>query len=282
MIPVPAVPPTTTANMTADVTWGESIVRNVAVCGQCHAADPGHDVDGPLSGGREFHDRRTGTVRAANLTPDNETGLGLWSEAEIVRALRDGQRKDGRVLVPIMPYDWFHDMSNEDAFAVARYLKSLAPVRREVEQSHNLFFKLVTGHFLRPKSSVSAPAPTRAVTSEYGGYLAQHVGLCADCHTPRRGVRSMPDKSRLFAGDAHPPAGFPVNPSNLTPDRATGIGTWSEDDFLRTLRTGIDPKDYHLHSFMPWREIRRMPDDDLRAIYRFLRTLPPIHNPVPR
>jgi mono/diheme cytochrome c family protein len=264
------------------VAAGESIVRNVAVCGHCHAADPAKDVDGPLSGGKEFHDRRIGTVRASNLTPDDATGLGTWSDAEIVRALRNGQRKDGRVLAPVMPYEWFNGMSDEDAFAVARYLKSLPPVRHDVRQSHNLLFNLVTRHFLGPKPAISASAPPLGATAEFGGYLAQHVGLCADCHTPRRGIRSTPDKGRLFAGDAHPSKFFPSNPSNLTPDTTTGIGAWSEEDFLRTLRTGVNPKGEDVRNFMPWRQIRRMSDDDLRAIYRYLRTLPPIHNEVPR
>ena len=118
---------------------------------------------------------------------------------------------------------------------------------------------------------------------ESGGYLAQHVGLCAECHTPRSGIRSEADKSRLFAGTANPPKDFPANPSNLTPDKATGIGQWSEADFLQTIRSGVDPKGgAPLHLFMPWPQIRRMSNDDLRAIYGYLRTLQPIHNEVPR
>lgn len=278
-VPLPAPPPAAAAESTAR---GESIVRNAAVCGQCHAADPKADVDGPLSGGMEFHDWRIGTARAANLTPDPQTGLGNWSEAEIVRALRDGQHKDGRVLAPIMPYAWFHEMSDDDAFAVARYLKSMPPVQHEVRQSPNIFFKLGTATFVRPEAAMTVTAPPRGATAEYGGYLANHVGLCAECHTPRTGIRSIADKSRLFAGDAHPPANFAQNPANITPDVATGIGSWSEDQFVATIRTGVDPKGIRLNPFMPWRQIARMSDDDLRAIYRYLRTVPPIHNVVTR
>ena len=277
-IPLPSI----AKPVPSDTARGEYIVRNVAVCGGCHAADPKQDVDGPLSGGIEFRDWRIGTSRAANLTSDAETGLGTWSDAEIVRAVRNGQRKDGRLLAPVMPYEWFHEMSDDDAFAVARYLKSLPPVRHEVTQSPNFVFKLGKLLFLGPKSPISVTAPPRGATAEYGGYLAQHVGLCADCHTPRGGLQSKPDKSRLFAGMAHPPKDFPANPSNLTPDNETAIGRWSESDFLRTLHTGVNPAGVSLHAFMPWRQIRRMSDDDLRAIYRYLRTLPPIHSEVPR
>ena len=274
-IPLPTPPP---ASSSGSVARGEYIVRNVAVCGGCHGASE-RDPDSPLSGGREFRDWRIGIARASNLTPDNDTGLGTWSEAEIVRAIRNGQRKDGRLLAPVMPYEWFHEMSDDDAFAVAHYLKSLPPVRNAVMQSPSIAFK-IGKLFLGPQPAISATAPPRAATAEYGSYLSQHVGLCAECHTPRGGIRSTPDKSRLFAGMAKPPKGFPANPSNLTPD-ATGIAKWSEGDFLQTIHSGVTPDGDHLHPFMPWRQNRRMTDDDLRAIYRFLRTVPPIHNVVP-
>jgi cytochrome c553 len=279
-IPLPTLPQSLSADSPALVARGQSIVRDASVCGGCHAASE-RDPDGPLSGGREFHDWRIGTARASNLTPDNETGLGTWSDAEIVRALRNGQRKDGRLIAPVMPYEWLHEMSDEDAFAVARYLKSQPPVHNDVRQSPNFWFRLGS-LFLGPKPAFAASAPARGATAEYGGYLSQHVGLCADCHTQRTGLMQKPDKSRLFAGMTKPPNGFPANPSNLTPDPQTGIGKWSEADFIQTIRTGVTPDGVHLHPFMPWQQNRRMSDDDLRAIYRYLRTLPPIQNEVPR
>ena len=274
-VPLPAFAPAVSGTATAE--RGESIVRDAAVCGQCHAADP-HNPDGPLSGGMEFHDWRIGVARAANLTSDVETGLGSWSEAEIVRALRNGERKDGRLLAPVMPYEWFHEMSDDDALAVARYLKTLPPVTHAIRQSPNLMFKLGKALFLRPKSAVSISAPPRGATAGYGAYVSQHVGRCAECHTPLTGIRSLPDKSRLFAGMAHPPKDFPAKPLNLTPDSATGIGRWSEGDFLQVIRTGKKLDGASLNPYMPWQQIRRMSDDDLRAIYRYLRTIPAVRN----
>jgi mono/diheme cytochrome c family protein len=280
-VPVPSLPQVASTDASALVARGESIVRNAAVCGHCHGADP-KNADSALSGGREFHDWRVGTARASNLTPDVETGLGAWSDAEIVRALRNGVRKDGRLLAPVMPYEWLHEMSDEDALAVARYLKSLPPVHNEVKQDFNFIFKVGKAFFLRAKPAMSVTAPPRGATAEYGRYFSQHAALCADCHTPRGGIRSMPDRKRLFAGMAKPPKGFPANPSNLTPDNATGIGKWSEEEFIQTIRTGKTPEGETLHPFMPWRENARLSEDELRAIYRFLRTLPPIHNEIPR
>ncbi|MHB0968904.1 MAG: c-type cytochrome [Thermoanaerobaculia bacterium] len=278
-VPLPTFAQPVMAEATAE--RGEYIVRSVAVCGACHAADPKRDVDGPLSGGMEFRNWRIGTARAANLTPDQSTGLGSWSDAEIVRALRNGQRKNGRLLAPVMPYEWFHEMSDSDALAIARYLRSLPPVRNDVSQNPNLVFKTAR-LFLGPKPAIAVPTPARAATPEYGAYLARHVGLCGECHTPRTGLMSKPDLSRLFAGMTDPPKGFPANPANLTPDPETGIGSWSEAEFVQTLRTGRNPQGIELHPFMPWKEVRRMSDDDLRAIYRYLRTIPPVRNAVPR
>jgi cytochrome c553 len=255
---------------------GEYIVRSVAVCGSCHAAPgPERDPDGPLSGGQEFHNWRIGTARASNLTPDPETGLGAWSEAEIVRALRNGQSRDGRLISPVMPYEWWHEMSDEDAFAVARYLRSLPPVRNEVQQSPNLVFKLGKV-FLRPKPGITVTAPPRSASAEYGAYLSQHVGLCADCHTQRGGLMQKADKSRLFAGMSKPPKGFPSKTPNITPHPEAGIGKWSEADFVKAMRTGVTPSGEKLKPFMPWPKLQRMTDDDLHAIYAYLRTVPAI------
>ena len=198
-----------------------------------------------------------------------------------MRAVRNGQDREGHLLAPIMPYEWLSAMGDRDALAVAAYLKSLRPVVREVRSRPNLVFGAAKAIMLHPAKTTGGNPPPRAPTAEYGRYLST-VALCADCHTPRGGLQQAPDRDRLYAGDATPPSGFPANPANLTPDAETGIGRWSEADFLRTLRTGVNPRGDSLHAFMPWREYRRMTADDLRAVYRYLRTLPPIRNEVPR
>ena len=279
--PLPGLDPAVTGDTAGLTARGEYIVRNVAVCGHCHAADPA-EPDGPLSGGLAFRNWRLGTVRAANLTSDAVTGLGAWTEAEIARAVRNGVDRDGRVLAPVMPYAWLSGMSERDALAVARYLGTLRPVRNAVRQDHNLIYAVGDLLFLGPARSTRPIAPPRAASPEYGEYLALHVALCADCHTRRSGLRNEHDMEWLFAGNADPPDGFPENPSNITPENSTGIGTWDEEDFLRTLRTGVTPDGRELHPFMPWRQYRRMSDDDLRAIYRYLRTVRPVVSTIPK
>lgn len=277
-VPLPALAASTVGDTAGLAARGEYIVRNVAVCGHCHAADP-RNADGPLSGGMPFRNWRLGTVRAANLTPDVETGLGAWSEAEIVRAIRSGEDREGHTLAPVMPYAWFRGMSERDALAIARYLKSLPAVRNPVRNSPSLVYRAAKLFTLGPARPTATTAPRPGADVEYGRYLANHVSLCGDCHTPRGGLQQKADMDRLFAGDAT--SDFPANPANLTPDQETGIGRWSEEDFLRALRTGVAPGGDRIHPFMPWRELGRMRDDDLRAIYRYLRTLPPIRNEIP-
>ena len=277
-VPLPTVAASSVGDTSDLVERGEYIVRNVSVCGSCHTPD--RKSDGPLVGGAEFKDWRLGTVRSANLTPDSATGLGTWTESEIVRAIRNGQRKDGRLLAPVMRYEWFHEMSDCDAFAVARYLKTLQAASNRVRQSPNLIFHVARVLFLGPMSGDAATPPQRAPTAEYGSYLS-HIALCVDCHTPTSGLQSKLDRDRLFSGQSHPPKDFTANPSNLTPDSATGIGRWTEEDFLRTIGTGENPQGRTLNDFMPWRQLRRMSDDDLRAIYRYLRTVRPVRNQIP-
>src|SRR5262245_31903114 len=281
-VPLPQLLPSTIGDTAGLVARGEYIVRTVAVCGHCHTESP-QNPDGPLSGGMTFRNWRLGKIRGSNLTPDPETGLGAWSDAEIVRAIRAGEDRAGNIVAPIMPYEWFQEMSDRDALAIARYLKSQKRVHNKLENKPNFFYQLAKSMVLRPKKvKPNLRATARAPDVEYGRYLANHVSLCADCHTRRHGLQSLPDRHSLFAGDASPPKGFPANPSNITPDTLTGIGRWSEADFLRAMRTGITPAGDTLHPFMPWRQFKRMKEDDLRAIYRYLRTVTAIRSRIPK
>lgn len=260
---------------------GEYIVRTVSVCGGCHSADEAQP-DGPLSGGRAFKDWRLGTIRASNITADPYTGIGSWTDAEIIRAIRNGQTKYGKLIAPVMPYHWFNKMGDRDALAVARYLKTQKPVRQLVLDRPSYFYRIGDMLFMGPIKHSSGDPPPRGPTVEYGRYLSRNVALCADCHTRRSGLMSEAEMDRLFAGTNHPPKGFPVNPANITPDSSTGIGRWSEADFLKTMRTGVNPNGVQLNPFMPWPQYKRMTDDDLRAIYRYLQTVQPIRNQVIR
>lgn len=185
-VPLPDLSASSIGDTAGLVQRGEYIVRNVAVCGHCHAAAP-RNADGPLSGGMAFRNWRLGTIRASNLTPDPETGLGRWTDAEIVRAIRSGEDREGHVLAPVMPYAWFRGMSDRDALAVARYLKSQPPVRNEVRNRPSLVYRAARFFVLNPARPTARMAPRPAADAEYGRYLANHVSLCGDLpHAPRR------------------------------------------------------------------------------------------------
>ena len=266
----------------AVIARGRYLVHGPAHCTSCHG-DPAHKADflagkdGPLSGGHEFR-LPVGTIRSANLTADRETGIGGMRDEEIARSLRFGVRRDGRVLAPFMP---FANVSDEDLTAIISYLRTQAPVRKQVEtRSLNPLGHAVMAFVMKPQGP-SGPVPARVPagpTVEYGKYLAHGVANCAGCHT-RRDLRTGAFTGPTLAGGMEftepgtPPRKF-VTP-NLTPDPTTGrIASWTEEIFIARVRTGKGAEG----SPMPWASYARMTDDDLRAIYRYLRSLAPVHN----
>lgn len=232
-------------------------------------------MDEPLSGGLEFH-LPIGTIRAPNITPDPETGIGRYRDEELARALRHGVGADGRALLPFMP---FAHLSDEDLIAVLSYVRSRPAVRHAVPTaSYNPLGLVVRALVLEP-TGPSRPVPRTVQagsTAEYGRYLVNDVANCAGCHT-RRDMRTGEQIGAPLAGgqemESHDTPGLAFVTPNLTPDPRTGrITHWSEDAFVARFRGPIADG-----TPMPWTVYARMSDDDLRAIHRYLRTLPPVH-----
>lgn len=244
----------------ASIERGKYLVTTIGQCVDCH---------GENLAGREFLNV-PGIVRAvsANLTT-GKGGVGAsFSAAEWVRALRHGIDPAGRPLL-IMPSQNYNQLSAEDLGAIIAYVKSVPPVDHvpapsEVGPLGRVLF--VAGQIdalaaERIDHAAPPPAPIAAgVDADYGRYLAT-IGGCADCH------------GQSFAGGPVPGAPPDVPPaSNLTP--AGEISGWADADFITTMRTGINPAGKALDSFMPYRYIGRLTDDELRAIYLYLKTLP--------
>lgn len=229
----------------------------------------------PLVGGYAFR-FPGGVAYASNLTPDPETGIGRISDAELVRMLRHGIRADGKKAVPVMAYQ---NLSDEDVHALVSFLRSQPPVRHVVPaRSLNLAGRIGMALFVRPLRSgrVMAVSPPAEPTLERGAYLVE-VAQCANCHTKRAATGSLKGP-RLAGGWAMPVEGDPehvfVTP-NLTPDPETGIlATWTEEQFVARFRAGKT----FAASHMPWTAYGQMDEDDLRAIYRYLQSLPPVRN----
>jgi mono/diheme cytochrome c family protein len=278
---------------------GEYLVKSVAQCWRCHSAPEAGapNENAPLSGGRALAlsglgpgfgllPLGLGTYYAANITPDPDTGIGRWSDGQIVRALREGISRDGHLLFPIMPYQDLQGLSDEDALAIVAYLRSRPPVRNSVP-SRQLSLAargLIAFEVIRPAAPISGTlAPPPGPTAAYGGYLANHVALCSACHTPRDPHTWQPLLERPFTGSLFPipvPGGGPARYApNITADPEQGIGAWSEGDFLRALRDGVAPQGRLLDPAMP--RYAGMNADDLRAIYLYLRNLPAPSLPPP-
>ena len=277
--PSPAIQATTDS---ATIARGRYLAYGPAHCAGCHVA-PADTValfgggEPPLAGGYTFV-IPPGRFPVPNLTPDSATGIGRRSDGELVRLLRHDVRADGRAAVPFMNAQ---NASDEDLVALVSFLRSQAPVRHEVpDRQPNFLGKAVLAFAIRPvgpREQPPAATPT-GVTVERGEYLANGIAACVGCHTARSMVTGAYTGPLFAGGTPEPVAGDPsreLAPSNLTPDSTTGrIAGWSEDAFVARFRTGrVIPE-----SFMPWAMFARMSDDDLRAIYRYLRSLPPVRN----
>lgn len=282
--PLPAVQASADAEVVAR---GEYLVHHVAHCSACHlphdeavaAARAGEKR--PLKGGGTWDIPGFGLFVAPNLTPDEETGLGAWSDAEVARAVRYGVGRDGRVL-PMMRIG-VGPLSDDDLVAVVSYLRSVAPVRNALPRDvYGPIGKLVATR-MQPSTEEAPPyAPPGAISVERGRYLALGPAACARCHTARDPMAGFALVAAPMSGGGEPDPD-PKNPDveivapNLTPDERTGhVAAWSEDAFLQRFRAGV----VHEGSQMPWAMYAGLSDEDVRSLWRFLRTLPPVENDV--
>ncbi|MCI0707893.1 MAG: c-type cytochrome [Ignavibacteriae bacterium] len=276
----------------ATISRGEFLFKYGNTCWGCHSATP--HPDAPPSGGRPFDLTNVGPgfgmFYTPNITPDNETGIGSWTDGEIVRAIREGIRHDGKPLFPLMPMATLKGLSDDDVFAIVSYLRSIPPVNNKVTP-HDIRFPtkmLFALGVVGPEPPITEPIPTpaRSVTPEYGQYLAKHAALCSDCHTPRNLNDGSFYFDSLFAGSSISFGQIEGDPiwayaTNITPDAETGIGNWTEEQFLLAVRTGTRPDGRVLVTHMPYAEYGLWDEDDLRAIYLYLKSVPPIKRTAP-
>ena len=264
---------------------GRYIVRDVAPCAACHG-DPAQraafatGADVPLSGGFVF-EIPPGKFYTRNLTPDTATGLGNVSDKAIARALRHGVGHDGRALLPFME---MQGLSDDDLQAVVSYLRTLPPVHNPVPPHHyNVLGKMIKATVLAKPVGPSTTPLTRAprgASVETGRYLVESVSLCWACHTERSqmtGALTGPRFGGTTGFTEIDDPGHSWSPPNITSDPETGrLGKMNEDQFVARFRQGrVLPG-----SPMPWQAFSRMSEDDLRAIYRYLKTIPPVKRDV--
>jgi mono/diheme cytochrome c family protein len=275
----------------ARVERGRYLVEQAIGCVECHSKRDMAVFAGPIVGPHGAGSDCIGAEQGApgkicfpNITPDNETGLGTWTDGEILRAIREGVSRDGRALFPMMPYTEFSALSEEDGKAIVAYMRTMPPVKNAIPRTE---VKFPIGFFIK-----FAPRPLDGPVAEpddkdrvaYGKYLAKVTG-CQFCHTPVDDHHQTV-AGREFAGGQEFPGG--IRSANLTP-HATGLGARDEQAFIGMFRAWagtpiealpkIDPKE---NTLMPWLVSGHMTDADLGAIYAFLHTLPAIDNAVPK
>jgi mono/diheme cytochrome c family protein len=269
------------ASATGDTARGKIVFTLAAGCG-CHTGP-----QGPVAAGGGKVPTPFGTFYGTNITPDAETGIGHWSDAEIEAAIRSGVRRDGSIETPAMPYYQFAGMSDADVGDLIAYLRSLPAVRRSNQAAQGALplarfaYRAWRLLFFR-----ALPAPQRSPSGgvERGHYLVNHVSICTDCHTPRNRL-GAPESALYLAGNEQGPGGQVV--PNITPSE-TGIADWSVDDIVTLLTLGMKPDFDNVQGLMGdavdghggGPGYKDAPPADLRAIAEYLKTIQPIEHEV--
>lgn len=263
---------------------GKYLVYGPSHCATCHIPmDKYNEVEKglqiPLSGGWELN-IPPGTFRAPNITPDMETGIGKYTDGQLARALRHAVKHDNSVLFPFMPYQ---EMTDEDLIAIISFLRSQPAVNNKVKTSQLSFLGKALSAFgvlvpgkpkFEPKGSLQ-----RDSIKEYGDYVANVIANCYGCHTERN-VKTGEFVGKPFAGGfimEEKAKGLTFITPNLTPDKETGVmANWNQKAFIERFKQGP----IHEFSPMPWGAFSRMDDIDLKAVYRYLMSLPAVSNKV--
>jgi mono/diheme cytochrome c family protein len=262
---------------------GKYVFGAAAGCG-CHTV-PKQALN---AGGRKY-DGPFGTVYSSNITPDPATGIGKWTDEQIITATRAGRRPNGERLIPVHPYTVFNGMAEQDLKDVVVYLRSVPPVNRATPAkkiSVPLFESVFLPAWLATFAAVETP-PKSAATSGVarGEYLTRAVSHCGECHTPRTMTMAV-DNTRFLAGNAKGkgPEGSAV--PNITPDRETGLGSWTEEQITDYLETGNKP-DGDVSGGLMMEVIqgssagyKDLTKADRQAIAKYLKSIPAIKNRI--
>ncbi|MGE0405812.1 MAG: cytochrome c [Candidatus Korobacteraceae bacterium] len=262
---------------------GKYLTENVLDCFACHSQRDWTKHDAPLIAEGEGGGQAPfalaglpGKVFPPNISPDKETGAGNWTDDQLARAIREGIGHDGRALFPMMPYENYRHLPDEDLASVIVYLRSLKPVHHVVPKTELIFpVKYLIRSAPHPITEPVAP-PDLSTQVKRGEFLVRIAG-CRDCHTPTANGQPLPGMDLAGGWVMQGPWGT-VKSANITPD-PSGISYYDENLFLDVMHTGY-VKARKLSQIMPWWVHRGMTDEDLKAMFAYLRTVPPIQNRV--
>lgn len=272
------------------VAHGQYLANAVLVCMDCHSTRDWTKFSGPIKpgtegmGGERFDQTMgfPGTFYSRNITP---SGISRYTDGELYRLITSGVTKEGRAIFPVMPYPYYSKMDNEDVYAIIAYLRTLKPLENAVPDSEADFpvnFILNT----MPSKNNPTQRPAREDVLAYGGYLT-NAAACKECHTQAEQGKII--EARAFSGgrEFSFPDGSLVRSSNITPDRETGIGTWTKENFISRFKLYKDSsymtpvvQPGEFNTIMPWTMYANMTEEDLGAIYTYLHSLAPMENRV--
>jgi hypothetical protein len=261
---------------------GRYIFNFLAACTDCHSPHDTKQHLAPVVADAEGSGQvlpfggLPGRVVAPNLTPDPATGSGLWTDDQIARSIREGIGHDGRALFPIMPYGFYREMSDEDLASVVVYVRSLPPVVHALPKTEIIFpVKYLIRSAPQPITSpVNSPDPSDQI--QWGAYLVK-MAACEDCHTPQVRGAFVPGAA-FSGGNVFKGEEGTVASANITPD-SSGISRYDDSVFIAAFRTGYVGT-RPLNAVMPFEYYGGMSNDDLKAIYAYLRTLQPVKHIV--
>ncbi|TVP98915.1 MAG: cytochrome C [Balneolaceae bacterium] len=272
----------------AKVDRGRYLANHVMLCMDCHAVRDFSLFSGPpipetLGAGGEVFDQEMGlpgSFVSRNITPAE---LGDWTDGEIFRAITSGVSKDGSALFPLMPYPHYSQLDEEDIYAVIAYLRSLDPVENELPASKADFPVNILINTLPAKPNFQQ-RPDKNDVINYGRYLIT-AAACTDCHT-RMERGEFVGEPYAGGNEYLMPDGSIVRSANLTPHE-TGIGSWTKEQFIVRFKAYSDAyfvphtvQPGQFQTIMPWTMYAGMEEEDLGAIFEYLRTLPPVDNYV--
>ncbi len=268
---------------------GKYLANHVTVCMDCHSTRDwtkfsGPPVAGTFGKGGEVFDQKLGfpgVFYSPNITPYHLSG---WTDAEIYRAIASGEAKDGRAMFPIMPYLYYGTLDDEDIYSIIAYIRGLPSITSTVPAPDpdfpmNIFMRLI------PKPNKPGKKPDPSDTVAYGKYLVTASG-CIECHTPVEKGQIIKDLAFSGGREFILPFGI-LRSANITPDKKTGIGSWTIQVFLNRFNaynpatyvpTAVSSKDFM--TIMPWTMYAGMTQSDLVSVFRYLQTVPVIENKV--
>jgi mono/diheme cytochrome c family protein len=270
---------------------GRYLANHVNLCIDCHSTRDwslfaGPPKEGTHGMGGDLFDENMGLpgkLYAKNITP---AGVGDWTDGELFRAITSGVDKHGKALFPLMPYFNYAQMDPEDIYAIIAYLRTL-PAAENTVPKRKLNFPL---NFLvntipqKPGAPVKRPDPRDQIA--YGAYLV-NAAACRDCHTPIQEGKPIPGMDLAGGMELKFPDGGIVRPANLTPHE-TGLKDYTREWFIQRFKMHAADSNFQpppvrpgaFQTIMPWGMYAGMTEEDLGAIYEYLRTIPPVDNVV--